>query len=275
MKERNALTEEAAYPSEDNLSVNDYVMIILDPDGTVMKIVKQDITPGSGQGGNPSSGDTDRTGQTGSSVGGGGSSGSGSMGSGTQTQTFTLYSLNKITVASVTSQENMGVSITVDELDITKLYVGQKATVSVDALGGQQFDASVTNIANSGSNSGGNSKFSVELTLEKSGEMLPGMYCSAFITLNTVEDVLCVPVAALSQDEENTIVYTGYNEESGLTSPVTVTIGVSDGENVQILSGLNPGETCYYAYFDTYVKTNNKQTTVSFNLLGTGKNRSR
>ena len=273
--DQNALTEEAAYPSEDNLSVNDYVMIILDSDGTVMKIVKQDITPGSGQGGNPSSGDTDRTGQTGSSVGGGGSSGGGSMGSGTQTQTFTLYSLNKITVASVTSQENMGVSITVDELDITKLYVGQKATVSVDALGGQQFDASITNIANSGSNSGGNSKFSVELTLEKSGEMLPGMYCSAFITLNTVEDVLCVPVAALSQDEENTIIYTGYNEESGLTSPVIVTIGVSDGENVQILSGLNPGETCYYAYFDTYVKTNNKQTTVSFNLLGTEKNRSR
>lgn len=273
--DQNALTEEAAYPSADNLSVNDYVMIILDSDGTVMKIVKQDITPGSGQGGNPSSGDTDRTGQTGSSVGGGGSSGGGSMGSGTQTQTFTLYSLNKITVASVTSQENMGVSITVDELDITKLYVGQKATVSVDALGGQQFDASITNIANNGSNSGGNSKFSVELTLEKSGEMLPGMYCSAFITLNTVEDVLCVPVAALSQDEENTIVYTGYNEESGLTSPVTVTIGVSDGENVQILSGLNPGETCYYAYFDTYVKTNHKQTTVSFNLLGTGKNRSR
>lgn len=149
------------------------------------------------------------------------------------------------------------------------------AQLSVDALGGQQFDASITGIANSGSNSGGNSKFSVELTLEKSGEMLPGMYCSAFITLNTVEDVLCVPVAALSQDEENTIVYTGYNEESGLTSPVPVTIGVSDGENVQILSGLNPGETCYYAYFDTYVKTNSKQTTVSFNLLGTEKNRSR
>ena len=273
--DQNALTEEAAYPSEDNLSVNDYVMIILDSDGTVMKIVKQDITPGSGQSGNPSSGDTDRTGQSDGSAGGGGSSGGGAMGSGTQTQTFTLYSLEKVTVASVTSQENMGVSITVDELDITKLYVGQKATVSVDALGGQQFDASITGIANSGSNSGGNSKFSVELTLEKSGEMLPGMYCSAFITLNTAEDVLCIPVAALSQDEENTIVYTGYNEESGLTSPVTVTIGVSDGENVQILSGLNPGETCYYAYFDTYVKTNSKQTTVSFNLLGTEKNRSR
>lgn len=273
--DQNALTEEAAYPSEDNLSVNDYVMIILDSDGTVMRIVKQDITPGSGQGDNPSSGDTDRTGQSDGSAGGGESSGGGAMGSGTQTQTFTLYSLEKVIVASVTSQENMGVSITVDELDITKLYVGQKATVSVDALGGQQFDASITGIANSGSNSGGNSKFSVELTLEKSGEMLPGMYCSAFITLNTAEDVLCIPVAALSQDEENTIVYTGYNEESGLTSPVTVTIGVSDGENVQILSGLNPGETCYYAYFDTYVKTNSKQTTVSFNLLGTEKNRSR
>lgn len=273
--DQNALTEEMTYPTDEDLAVKDYVMIILDSDGAVMKIVKPDIAPGSGQSGNTSPGETDRTDQNGSPAGGGGSAGGGSMGSGTQTQTFTLYSLDKTTVASVTSQENMGVSITVDELDITKLYVGQKAIVSVDALGGQQFDASITNISNSGSNSGGNSKFSVELTLEKSGEMLPGMYCSAFITLNTAEDVLCVPVAALSQDGENTIVYTGYSEDSGLTSPVPVTIGVSDGENVQILSGLNPGATCYYAYFDTYVKDNNNQAAVSFNLLGTRKGRSR
>ena len=66
--------------------------------------------------------------------------------------------------------------ITIAELDISKLHVGQAATVSVDALGGEQFDATITEIANSGENEGGNSKFAVEMTLEKSGEMLPGMY---------------------------------------------------------------------------------------------------
>lgn len=63
-----------------------------------------------------------------------------------------------MTVASVTSQEHMTVEITIAELDISKLHVGQAATVSVDALGGEQFDATITEIANSGENEGGNSK---------------------------------------------------------------------------------------------------------------------
>lgn len=269
--DQNALTQDAAYPAEETLSVNDYVLIILDSDGIPVKIVKQDMKPEAGQGG-AAEPDANHGGQ-----GGGASSpGGGAVGGGTgQAQTFTLYTLDRVTVASVTSQEQMGVSISIDELDITKIYVGQEATVSVDALGGEQFDAAVTGIANSGSNSGGNSKFSVELTLKKSGDMLPGMYCSAFITLNTAEDALCIPVAALSEDGDDTIVYTGYDEENGLGNPVTVTVGVSDGENVEILSGLNPGQTCYYSYYDTYVKANSQQPSVSFSLMGTGKNRGR
>ena len=164
----------------------------------------------------------------------------------------------------------MTLSITIDELDITKIYVGQETTVSVDALGGEQFDATVTQIAASGENDGGNSKFAVELTLEKSGEMLPGMYASAFITLETAKNVTCVPVAALEKNGPDSIVYTSYDEKEGtLGSPVAVTIGCSDGENVQILSGLEAGQTCYYAYYDNYVESDApKQGGSVFNLMG-------
>lgn len=183
-------------------------------------------------------------------------------------QSFEPYSLETLTVASVTSQEHMTVSIAVDELDIGGLYVGQKALVSVDALGGQQFDAEVTGIANSGENSGGSSKFAVEITLSKGGEMLPGMDSSAVITLQTREDILCVPVAALNTDGSHTIVYTGYDARTGtLTDPVEVTMGVSDGENVEILEGLAPGQTCYYEYYDTYIGSDApRQRSGSFSL---------
>ena len=162
----------------------------------------------------------------------------------------------------------MTVSITVDELDITKIYVGQAAVVSVDALGGEQFEAEITKISNSGENEGGNSKFTVEVTLGKSGEMLPGMYSSAFITLETCENVPCVPVAALGKDGVDSILYTSYDAETGtLGEPVVVSIGVSDGENVQILEGFAAGETCYYEYFDTYVGSDSPQQQGSgFNL---------
>ena len=203
-----------------------------------MLTVTESAQPGGDSGDFPSGG---------MSMGGGMSSGG--MG---QTQTFELYSLNKLTVASVTSQEHMTLDVTVDELDISKIYVGQSAAITIDALAGERFSATVSQIANSGTNDGGSSKFTVELTLEKSGDMLPGMTASAFIQLDTGENLLCVPAAALGEENGETVLYTSYDEKNAvLGSPVPVTIGAADAEYVQILTGLSEGNTVYYAYYDT------------------------
>ena len=181
-------------------------------------------------------------------------SGMGAMGGGMggTVQTFEPYTLETITVASVTSQEEMTLEITVDEQDIARIHTGQEATVTVEALTGQQFSATVTSIGNTGTNEGGSSKFTAKLTLSKSGDMLPGMNASAYLTLKTADNVLCVPVAALVEEAGRTVVYTGYDQKKeALTGPVEVTTGVSDGEYVQILSGLTDGDTIYYAYYDT------------------------
>lgn len=165
---------------------------------------------------------------------------------------YELYGLDTVTVASVTAQEFMTVEITVDELDISALSIGQSAEITVDALSGERFEGVITAIANSGTNAGGNSKFTVELMLERSGNMLPGMNASVEIPLGTAANVLTVPVAALVDEGTQTILYTGYDEENGtLEDPVAVTIGVSDGENAEVLSGLEEGTTYYYAYYDT------------------------
>ena len=247
------LTVEKEYTSDliksSELAVGDTFLIVVNNKGTVRLVSKEAVqesqgTPGQ-QGG---------TNAGGAPSGGGMSSGGMTMGGMGQTQTFETYSLDKLTIASVTSQEHMTVSITIDELDITKIYVGQAAVVSVDALGGEQFEAEITRISNSGENDGGNSKFTVEVTLAKSGDMLPGMYSSAFITLETAKDVLCIPVAALEKNGTDSIVYTSYDKENEtLGDPVVVTIGSSDGENVEIISGFTAGQTCYYEYYDEYV----------------------
>ena len=246
------LTVEKEYTSDlidtSALTVGNTVLIVVDNEGTVKLVSKDAIQESQGAPGQQTGTNTGGTPSGGMSAGGGMTGGMG------QVQTFETYSLDKLTVASVTSQEHMMVSITVDELDITKIYVGQPAMVSVDALGGEQFEAEITEISNSGENEGGNSKFTVEVTLGKSGDMLPGMYSSAFINLETSENVPCVPVAALGKDGVDSVLYTSYDAESGtLGDPVVVSIGVSDGENVQILEGFAAGETCYYEYFDTYV----------------------
>lgn len=261
------MTVEATYISSlihaDSLAAGDILLLVVDETGNLVGLAKQDAS--SGTGGAESGAETLPGGEGSGGMGGsggmtGGMSGSmsgGMSGGGAAQQTFQLYSLEDLTIASVTSQEHMTLEVTVDELDISQIYVGQEAQITVDALAGEQYAASVTKIAASGENAGGNSKFTVELTLEKSGQMLPGMNAAAAIPLETTANVLSVPVSALVEEGTKTILYTSYDGESGtLGSPVTVTTGVSDGEYVQILEGLTEGQTCYYAYYDTLVLSN-------------------
>ena len=73
----------------------------------------------------------------------------------------------------------------------------------------------------------------------------------ALISLDGSGRVLCVPVAALDKEGSQGVVYTGCDEDGGrLTDPVAVTTGVSDGEYVQLLSGLEKGQTVYYAWYE-------------------------
>ena len=87
------------------------------------------------------------------------------------------------------------------------------AQVKIDALGGEKYTATITQIGNTGTNNGGNSKYTVELTLERSGNMLAGMNATATIVLSTTGDVLTIPAGALVEVGNETYVYTGYDEE--------------------------------------------------------------
>ena len=175
----------------------------------------------------------------------------GGMG-GTTEPEFELYGLDMAAIASVTPQDTMTVEITVDEQDINALTVGMTAQVKIDALGGEKYTAAITQIGNTGENSGGSSKYTVELTLDRAEDMLSGMTATATIVLSTAENVLTIPADALVEQGNQTVVYTGYDEETEtLLDPVTVTVGCSDGEQAELLDGLAEGQTYYYAYYDT------------------------
>lgn len=179
------------------------------------------------------------------------------MPGGMEQQQEELYALDTMTIASVIPQESVTVAITVDELDVLKLYPGQPATVTVEALPGQRFAGTVTKISSTGENEGGNSKFTVTVKLEKVAQMLSGMGASVSIELETAEQVMCIPVAALIENGTRTQVYRDYDEETGaFTDPVEVVTGVSDGEYVQILSGVEADDKIWYPYYDTLVVSN-------------------
>lgn len=179
----------------------------------------------------------------------GGFSGGFSGGGTQQEESAALYSLDRVTAASVTARERMTLEITVDELDITKVRVGQSAAVTLDALPGERFEATVSQVAASGTNEGGSSKFTVELTLPRSGDMLSGMRACAFLTLDTTEHTLTVPAAALDEADAQTVLYTALDPDTGApAAPLPVETGIADADYVQLLTPLPEETTVYYLY---------------------------
>ena len=164
---------------------------------------------------------------------------------------FELYDLESETLMTVTGQDTMCLTITIDEQDISSVSVGQPAQIRVEAFRDMVFPAQVTSIGRSGSNNGGSSKFTVELTLEKQESMLPGMSAIVSIPLSVLDQVPLVPLAALVEQGAKTILYTGYDETNDiLINPVEVIVGMSDETHAQIMEGLEPGDLFYYAYYD-------------------------
>lgn len=178
--------------------------------------------------------------------------GSGSTQTVPEEPAFEPYPLEGSTILRVTGEEWITLNIALDQRDISKVSLGQEAAVRVDAIADRVFTGRITSIGTKGTSNGGSSKFSVEITLEKTAEMLPGMSATASMILSVIRDVPTVPLEALVELGAETVIYTGYDPESeALTNPVTVTTGCSDGMRVQILSGLELGDSFRYAYYDT------------------------
>ena len=196
-----------------------------------------------------------------------GSSSKGGSGGGTATEAGTAtgaagttsgsaepaaVSLRTKGIASVVPMDEALISVSIDELDILSLHVGDTALVTIDALPGRAYDGVVTAVNTGRSNSGGNSKYIAEVTVPRTADMFDGMNASCLVTIETLRDVLTVPAAALCDAGGVQMVYTALSrDKSELSNPVPVEYGFSDGETLEILSGLKEGDTVWYKIYDT------------------------
>ena len=142
-------------------------------------------------------------------------------------------------------------TVSVDELDIMSLALGQEGELYLDALPSMALQAIITEIDENGENSGGDTKYTVTLALDRNEQLYPGMNGTVCFPRTEGEAAPTVPLAAVTEEGNRKVVYTAYNEETDeLLSPVEVQTGVSDGTDVAIVSGLSVGDTYCYRYAD-------------------------
>jgi HlyD family secretion protein len=148
----------------------------------------------------------------------------------------------------------------IDELQISNLSVGQKVSITTDNFPGASFEGVLEKISLKGVTNNGITSYPVTIKVEKYDNLLPGMNVTGNVIIEKVENVLTIPSASLQRDNLVYVQSEGAAADPETGAPegfkaVTVEIGINDGVNVEIKSGLKEGETVYVPYDNSMVNS--------------------
>ncbi len=155
-------------------------------------------------------------------------------------------------LCSIYDLSYLTMTLSVDELDISDIAVGQRVEITADAVEGKTYTGVVTKVSVAGTSSGGATTYPVTVRIDETEGLLPGMNVDAAITLQSASGVLAIPSGALNRG--NTVLVTadspsaanGTAIEGGDYCSVPVEIGASDSSYIEIISGLQEGDTVAY-----------------------------
>lgn len=150
-------------------------------------------------------------------------------------------------IATVYSNAELVVPIQIDELDITKVEVGQSAEVRLDALQDGIFTGKVDDIAIEGVNTMGIGSFEVVIQLSDYKGIKPGMSANVEILISEKAHALILPIEAVRQVDDEYMVKIAKNDESQGADTVQeqmvlVKVGLVSDSFVEILEGLSEGD---------------------------------
>lgn len=147
------------------------------------------------------------------------------------------------TLVQIADFTHLRVTFRVDEYDISDVAVGQACTVTVTALE-KSYDSTIAAIDYISASTGNVAYYSATAYVDVEGGALPGMQVTVTIPQEEAKDVVILKVDALSFDNTNqAFVYR--KNDAGELEQVNVTTGVSNGNYIEITSGLSDGDEVY------------------------------
>lgn len=151
------------------------------------------------------------------------------------TQNMELISLN--------DYDEVTITVSVEEDDMDAAALGNKVNITLAAFEEEVFAGTVTEIGDAEIDSNTNKTlYSVTVTVENTGSLLyQDMSAEVTFVTDEVSEVLYIPVKAVTETDGISCVKV--KEADGSVVTREVTIGFSDGINVEIKEGLSEGET--------------------------------
>lgn len=160
------------------------------------------------------------------------------IGSSTSTSTTTT---NLQTVANIKTEGQMSVVVDTAEVDVAKVQVGQKVTLTFDSLPNQTFTGTVLGINTTGTTSSGVTTYPTTIVLDSPEDSI---YANMSVTANIVtkvdKDVIMVPSASVQSSNGQDFVRILQN---GQVASIPVTTGDANDTQTVITSGISDGQT--------------------------------
>jgi RND family efflux transporter MFP subunit len=133
--------------------------------------------------------------------------------------------------------------VDVDEIDLPGVKLGQKAVISIDALPDLKIEGKVTYISPVPTPATGVVLYRTTIAFQPppNSPLRAGMSASADIVLKERENVLLVPERAVTEKDGKPVVKV--IAANGQSQDKEVVTGITDGFDIEIVSGLSEGET--------------------------------
>jgi HlyD family secretion protein len=144
------------------------------------------------------------------------------------------------TIATIADLGKMIFEGKVDEGEVGKLEIGMPLEISLGAIDDQKFEAKLKFIAPKGIEESGAVQFKIEGDMVVEGDFMirAGYSANASLVLEKKDSVMVIPEALLQFDKETDEPYVEVAVGDQKFERKEVEIGISDGVNVEIISGL-------------------------------------
>lgn len=168
-------------------------------------------------------------------------------------------------VATIITDEKIA-EVSLNEIDVSNVKIGQKATLTFDAIDDLTITGTVTEVDLLGTVSQGVVSYTVKIAFDVNDDRVKtGMSLSSAIVSDSKQNVVRVPNSAIKS--VGNLSYVEVLSSSGSVTQIPVQVGLSNDEFTEIISGLNEGDTFISR---TIVQSGVSASTPAPSLFGSG-----
>lgn len=145
-------------------------------------------------------------------------------------------------IIEIVDYKELQLKVKVDEYDLKSIKIDQLADVTIHALN-KDFEGTITDIAKEGIYMNGVTFFNTTISIVNEGDILVGMSAEAKVLNQTSENTPILPMSAIKFKEDNSPYVN--TKIDGVLSELGLEIGITDGINAEIKSGLKVGDKIF------------------------------